>query len=138
MLPVVGRLLALDPQNPDNVMLYSYAFKGLADSTKDAATKKAYTDSAVVYMGKSDAMKSKIIYTGLDRGDELTSLQGEIENRDKAAKSFTIDFEFVDKTGAVIEKKSVTVGPVAPNGTSNFTVEIQKGGVAGVKYAPLP
>lgn len=138
MLPVVGRLLALDPTNPDNVMLYAYAYKGLADSTKDAATKKAYGDSAVVYSNKSDAMKAKVIYTSLDRGKENTQLQGEVENRDKAAKSFTIDFEFIDIKGAVIEKKSVTVGPVAPNASAAFNVEIAKGGVAGVKYAPLP
>ena len=138
MLPVVTRLLTLDPTNPDNVMLLAYAYKGLADSTKDAAMKKAYTDSAVVYSTKSDAMKAKIIYTSFDRGKETTQLQGEVENRDKAAKSFTIEFEFVDKTGAVVEKKSVTVGPVAPNASAVFNVELTKGGVAGVKYAAIP
>jgi tetratricopeptide (TPR) repeat protein len=138
MLPIVGRLLAIDPSNPDNVMLYAYAFKGLADSTKDAAMKKAYTDSAVVYSTKSDGMKVKVVYTSFDRGKETTQLQGEVENRDKAAKSFTIEFEFLDKTGAVIEKKSTTVGPVAANAMATFNVEFAKGGVAGVRYAPLP
>lgn len=138
MLPIVGRLLQVDPTNPDNVLLYAYAYKGLADSTKDAALKKAYTDSAVVYSAKSDGMKAKVTFTGFDRGKESTQIQGEVENRDKAAKSYTIDFEFVDKTGAVVEKKSVTVGPVAPNANATFSVEISKGGVAGVRYAPLP
>src|SRR5262249_39438567 len=106
--------------------------------TKDAAMKKAYTDSAVAYSGKSDNMKMKVTYTNFDRGAKTTQLQGEVENRDKAAKSYTIEFEFVDKTGATVEKKSVTVGPVAPNATGNFSVDLDKGGVAGVKYAPLP
>jgi len=71
-----------------------------------------------------------------------------VENRDKAARSFTIEFEFLDKTGAVVEfkdksgamvkKYSLTVGPVAANAMVTFNVEIDKGGVAGVRYALLP
>ena len=138
MLPIVARLLAVDPSNPDNVLLYAYAFKGMADSTNDAAAKKAYTDSAVVYSTKSDGMKTKVLYTSIDRGREATTLQGEVENRGTAARTYTLEFEFVDTAGAVVEKKSVTVGPVAANGMSTFKVEIAKGGVAGVRYAPVP
>jgi tetratricopeptide (TPR) repeat protein len=138
MVPVVARLLELDPSNPDNVLLYAYAFKGMADATTDAAQKKALTDSAVSYSARSDGMKHKVTFTGFDRGKDNTQLQGEVENRDKADKSFTIEFEFLGKTGAVIEKKSVTVGPVKPNAMGTFNVEIAKGGVAGVKYAALP
>lgn len=138
MLPVVGRLIALDPSNPENILLYAYAYRGLADSTKDAAMKKAFTDSAVVYMGKSDAMLHKVSYESFERGSTSTILSGRVENRSKAAKTFTLEFEFLDKTGAVIEKKSVSVGPVAPNAEGMFNVEIAKGGVAGVRYAPLP
>ena len=138
MIPVVSRLLALDPSNPDNVMLFAYAYKGLADSTKDAAMKKAYSDSAVAYSTKSDAMKVKMVYTGFDRGKDATTLQGEVENRDpRGPKSWNIEFEFLDKAGAVIEKKAVAVGPVAPNQSGAFSVELGKGGVSGVRYAPL-
>jgi len=138
MLPVVGRLLSLDPSNPENILLYAYAYRGLADSTKDAAMKKAYTDSAVVYMARSDAMLHKVSYESFERGTSSTILSGRVENRTKAAKTFTLEFEFLDKTGAVIEKKSVTVGPVAPAGEGTFNVEIAKGGAAGVRYAPIP
>ncbi len=138
MIPVVGKLLALDPSNSDNVLLYAYAYKGMADSTNDAALKKAYTDSAVVYSTKSDAMKTKVTFTGFDRARESTTLQGEVENRGTAARTYTIDFDFLDSTGASVEKKSVTVGPVAANAMGTFKVEIAKGGVAGVKYAPIP
>ena len=138
MIPVVSRLLALDPSNPDNVMLFAYAYKGLADSTKDAAMKKAYSDSAVAYSTKSDAMKVKMVYTGFDRGKDATTLQGEVENRDpRGPKSWNVEFEFLDKAGAVIEKKAVAVGPVAPNQSGAFSVELGKGGVSGVRYAPL-
>ncbi|MCC7195162.1 MAG: hypothetical protein IT356_06360 [Gemmatimonadaceae bacterium] len=138
MLGVVGKLLDLDPSNPDNVLLNAYAYKGLADAATDAAIKKAYTDSAVAYTGKSDAMKTKVSFGSFDRGRAKTQLKGEIENRDKAARSYTLDLQFLDKSGAVIETKSVTVGPVAPNATGAFDVEVAKGGVMGVKYAPIP
>ena len=120
------------------VLLYAYAYKGMADGTTDAAMKKAYTDSAVVYSTKSDQMKHKVEIKNFDRGEAATTLDVEIENKDKAAKSFTIDVEFLDKTGTVIEKKSVAIGPVAPNAMGTGKVEISKGGAAGFRYAPLP
>jgi hypothetical protein len=116
MLPVVSKLLQLDPSNPDNVLLYAYAYKGLSDATSDAAQKKAFTDSAIAYSSKSDLMKHKVEFKNLDRGKDATTLDVEIENKDKAAKSYTVEFEFLDKTGTVIAK----------------------GGVAGVRYAPIP
>jgi tetratricopeptide (TPR) repeat protein len=138
MLPVVSKLMALDPSNPDNVLLYAYAYKGLADATTDAAMKKAFTDSTVAYSTKSDAMKHKVEFKNLERGAATTTLDVDVENRNTAAKTFTIEFEFLDKTGAVIEKKAVTIGPVAPNATGSGKVEIAKGGAAGVRYAPIP
>ena len=138
MLPIVTRLVALDPSNPDNILLFAYAYKGLADGTTDAAAKKAYTDSAVVYSGKSDGMKHKLEVRSFDRGKDKTELAFEIENRNTTAKSFAVELEFLDKTGAVIEKQTVNVGPVAPNASGQGKVEFAKGGVAGVRYAPLP
>lgn len=138
MLPIVKRLVELDPSNPDNTLLFAYAYKGLADSTADAALKKTYTDSAVAYNMKADAMRTKVIYTAFERGRESTRLEGEIENRGNAPRSFTVEFEFLDSTGAVVDKKSVTVGPVASNQTGTFKIELERGGVAGVRYAPIP
>jgi hypothetical protein len=138
MLSIASRLVQLDPSNPDNVLLYAYAYKGIGDAATDAAQKKAMSDSAIVYITKSDGMKHKLEFKGLDRGQAATTVDFEIENRDTAAKSYTVEFEFLDKTGAVVEKKSVTVGPVASKAIGTGKVEIAKGGVSGVRYAPLP
>lgn len=138
MLDVVGKLLQLDPTNPDNVLLYAYAYRGLADAATDAAAKKAYTDSSSAYITRSDGMKTKVAFSSFDRGKTKTTLAGEIENRDKTARSYTVEFQFVDGTGAVVDTKSVDVGPVAPGATGPFKLELTKGGVAGVKYAPIP
>lgn len=138
MVPVVKRLVELDPSNPDNTLLFAYAFKGMADSTADAAMKKAYTDSAVAYSSKADAMKTRVIYTAFERGRDNTRLEGEIENRGTAPRTYTVEFEFLDSTGAVVDKKSVSVGPVAANQSGTFKIELDRGGIAGARYAPIP
>ena len=138
MLPVVKRLIELDPSNPDNVLLFAYAYKGLADGTTDAAMKKAYTDSAVVYSTKSDAMKTRLTYANFERGLRSTTLSGEIENRGTTPRSYTVEFEFLDATGAVVDKQTAAVGPVEPNSNGAFKVTVAKGGIAGVRYAPIP
>lgn len=171
MLPVVRNLVKLDPSNPDNVMLFAYAFKLFGDSVeanfvkpaaKDSAAawakattlaaKKALKfdslktlraeykrliDSVTAYSTQSDAMMQQLTYTQFDKYKDKTILKGQILNKAKAARSFTVDFEFLGKDGAVLEKKSVTVADVKPDATGNFSVEIAKGDVLGVRYAPL-
>lgn len=138
MIPVVRRLVALDPSNPDNVLLFAYAFKGLADVATDEAMKKAHTDSAVAYSTQSDGMKTRLTYSNFERGQRSTTLSGEIENRGTAPQSYTIEFEFLDNTGAVVDKQTATVGPVEANSNAPFRIAVPKGGIAGVRYAPIP
>ena len=64
-----------------------------------------------------------------------TLLAGTVENRAKDARAFSIDFEFLGKDGAVVQKATGTVASVAPGATGNFKVEVPMGGVYGVRYA---
>jgi hypothetical protein len=66
-----------------------------------------------------------------------TVLGGTVENRGKAAKSFTLNVEFLDKAGNVISTETATVGPVAPKATQAFRITSAKGGVFGYRYKPL-
>ena len=169
MLPVVRKLVALDPSNPDNILLFAYYYKTLsdvpearvkaiqADSAKtfakaDLAGKKAvrdslafyraaqkvWVDSVAVYGELADKMPHRVAYTEFERGKEKTVLKGNVENHGKAARTFTIEFEFLGKDGAVVGKKAAVVENVAAGGTGDFTVELPIGGVLGVRYAPLP
>ena len=138
MLPVVKRLLALDPSNGDNIMLFAYAFKGLSDLESNAAAKKSLIDSTAYYSKLADEMPHKLVYTEFDRLKDKTVLVGQVENHTKAARSFTIEFEFLGKDGAVLGKQTATVNTVKPSGAGDFTVELPIGGVLGVRYAPLP
>ncbi len=138
MIPVVHQLVALDPGNPDDLMLFTYAFTGLNNSTKDPAVKKWAIDS-VQYWGKlSEDMPHRVTFSDFQRQQSRTILVGTVENRAKDARSFSIDFEFLGKDGAVLQKSTATVASVAPGATGAFKVDIPIGGVYGVRYAPLP
>jgi tetratricopeptide (TPR) repeat protein len=171
MLPVVRNLVKLDPSNPDNVMLFAYAYKLFGDSveanfvkpaakdsaalwTKTAATArkglkfdelkgfraeyKRLIDSVTVYSQQGDGMPHQLTYTQFDKYKDRTILKGQIQNKGKAARSFTVEFEFLGKDGSVVDKKSVTVADVKPDAAGAFSVELTKGDVLGVRYAPLP
>ena len=140
MSPFVRRLVEVDPSNSENVMLFAYSFKGLSDNEKDPKAKKALIDSVALYSKKADDlnMVHKVVYLEFDRAKEHTTLRGQVENHGKVAKSYTIDFEFVGKDGAVLGKQTASVANVKPNGAGDFTVELPLGGVYGVRYAALP
>jgi tetratricopeptide (TPR) repeat protein len=138
MVPVVHKLVELDPNNPDNYLLFTYGFKGVSDVTKDPAIKKAAIDS-VMYFGKiSEDMPMRVAFTDFQRQTSRTLVLGTVENRSKAAREYTLDFELLGKDGAVLQKATATVPSVAPGATGNFKVDVPIGGVFGVRYAPLP
>jgi tetratricopeptide (TPR) repeat protein len=138
MVPVVHKLVDLDPDNPDNYQLFTYGFKGVSDVTKDPAVKKAAIDSVMYYGKIAEDMQERVAYTDFERQSNRTLLMGTVENRAKDAKSYSIDFEFLGKDGSVLQKSTATVANVAPGATGNFKVDIPVGGVYGVRYAALP
>jgi tetratricopeptide (TPR) repeat protein len=138
MPAVLHNLVAIDPSNPENFALYAFAFARMSEGEKDAVKKKALTDSALAYNKISDGMPHRVSYTEFNRDADKTQLKGQIENKSAKERSFTIEFDFLDKTGASIGKASATVGPVKANDLGEFAVEIPKGGAWGVRYAALP
>jgi tetratricopeptide (TPR) repeat protein len=138
MIPIVHKLVELDPSNPDDLMLFTYAFSGVQNGTKDPAVKKAAIDSVMYYGKLSESMPHRLTYTDFERQANRTLLVGTVENRAKDARAFTIEFEFIGKDGAVLQKSTATVATVAPGTTGTFKVDIPIGGVFGVRYAALP
>jgi len=136
---VVDKLVKLDPNNASNWLLYAYGYSGMLKNTKDKALTKAYTDSLVKYNTKSEKMTPNLEVTEftIDTAAKTVQLGGTIENRGTAAKSYTIQVEFIDKTGAVVGSQSVTVGPVAPKAKMPFKATATATGVAGYRYAPI-
>ena len=140
MVPIVHKLVELDPNNPDNYLLFTYGFKGVSDVTKDPAVKKAAIDS-VMYFGKiSEDMPMRVAFTDFQRQTSRTLVLGTVENRESKVRAWSIrsDFELLGKDGAVLQKATATVPSVAAGATGNFKVDVPIGGVFGVRYAPLP
>jgi tetratricopeptide (TPR) repeat protein len=135
--PLIDRLVALDPSNPDNPLLYAFAYQGLYKGTKDKKLQKIYTDSLVYFNAKSENLPVKLVVTEFSRRPDQTLLGGTIENRGTAAKTYTVNFEFLDKSGTVVGTETTTVGPVAPKKSGTFKITSTKGGVFGYRYKPV-
>ncbi len=137
VFPLVTRLTDLDPSNPENFMLNAYAYAGLVKATKAAKLNKQYTDSLVAYTTKAEKMGVKVTFFEFSKGTESTQLSGTIENRAATAKTFPFTVDFLDKAGKVLFTETVSVGPVPPKGSKEFSIRSAKGGVAAFRYKPL-
>jgi tetratricopeptide (TPR) repeat protein len=135
--PLINKLVAIDPSNPDNYLLYAFAYQGLYKGTKDKKLQKMYTDSLVYWNSKSENLPVKLVVTEFSRRPNETSLSGTVENRSTASKTYNLSFELLDKTGNVIDTQTLTVGPVAPKASQKFSIKSAKGGAYGYRYKPL-
>lgn len=160
MIPVAQRLVAVDPANPDNYLFLAYAYQGLAKGAAPAQ-KKVYTDSLVKYSQMVDQMPLKVSFTEFTRGESRAVLGINVEARkvesssttaasasragaragarpaaaaSSAPKTYTLAFEFLDRSGAVVDTQNVSVGPLGVGDTKSTRVESAKGGVTGFRY----
>lgn len=136
-MPLIGRLVTLDPSNPDNPLLYAFAYQGLYKGTKDKKLQKTYTDSLIYFNNLSENAPVKVSVTEFTRRPAETIFSGTIKNLGKATKTYTLAVEFVDKSGTVLGTETATVGPVAANATRDFKINLAKGGVYGYRYKPI-
>jgi tetratricopeptide (TPR) repeat protein len=154
MLPIAMRLLEVDPANPDNHLFVAIAYQGIANASKNPAQKKALTDSLLKYNRLSNEMPVKVTFTEFTRGDAKSTLAVNVENLAKKAapaaparagakpaaaapagpKTVTLQVEFLDNGGQVIDTQTVTVGPVAPGQTGTAKVEAAKPGIHAFRY----
>ena len=75
--------------------------------------------------------------TQFARGSARAVLNGEIENRGTAPKSFNLSLEFLDREGKVVATQEVPVEGVAPQSSKPFTVTVPQGGIVAFRYKPL-
>ena len=136
--PVIDKLVALDPSNPDNWLLYAFNYVGMLKKIpKTSKLQKTYNDSLVYYNNKSEKMPVKVAFTEFTRNADGTVLAGTIENRGTAAKSYTLAVEFLGANGEVLGTETASVGPVAPKASQPFRIKTAKAGVAGYRYKPV-
>ena len=135
--PLIDKLMSMDPSNPDNPLLYAFAYQGLYKGTKDKKLQKIYTDSLVYFNNRSENAPVKVSVLEFSRRADGTVMSGTIENRGTTPKTYTLSVDLLDKTGAVVGTETATVGPVAPKSTGTFKINSAKGGVYGYRYKPV-
>jgi len=135
--PFIDKLVAMDPSNPDNYMLYAFEYAGKLKKKIDLKTQKMYNDSLVYWNTKSEKLPVKVQFTEFSRNSEGTTLAGEIENRSTTSKTYTMTVEFIAFDGSVVATETQSVGPVAPKAKGTFSLHTAKQGVAGYRYKPL-
>ena len=137
MAPVLTRLLAVDPNNPDNFLLKAYYHQGKINGLKAGPQRKLHTDSLVVWNTRSKSAPLVVRVEGFQRTDAQSSLKGSVENRGASAKTVAVTVEFLDKDGKVVATQRADVGAVAPKAKKSFTVTATAPGVAAYRYQPL-
>jgi tetratricopeptide (TPR) repeat protein len=149
-VPVLERLIEVDPENPDNYQLWARYWQAKARALKAAADGKPESDPGFQAYAKANAslleafnkMQDAVVKVSFslfshDGGRHV--LAGSVENRTEQEKSYTLKFQFLDATGAVLDSRDVPVEGVAGKGSKSFRVELtDKPGVVAFKYAPLP
>ena len=135
--PLIDKLVAMDPNNPDNPLLYAFAYQGMYKGTKDKKLQKIYTDSLVYFNNKSENAPIKLSVTEFTRRADATTIVGTIENRTASSKTYNLSIDLLDKSGTVVDTQTATVGPVAAKSAGTFKINSTKGGVYGYKYKPL-
>jgi tetratricopeptide (TPR) repeat protein len=137
MVPTVHQLVAIDPSHAENWKLLGYAYAMMQPEEKDPAKKKMLTDSIVKYSTLADGMTTDVTIEEFSMRGTKATIDGTIMNTDKAAKNYTIKFEFLDRAGTVLATQEATVAGVAPNSAKAFKVEVDKPGITWFRYAPV-
>ena len=142
MVPVAQKLTTVDPNNPDNWLWFAYAYQGIGKvyTAKDAASvklRKAFTDSVVKYSERSEKMTVRVTFSNFFRGQNETTLTGQVENRGTAAKSVVFAVEFIDKDGNVLGTGEARLEGLAPKKSQDFKVTLTRGGITAFKYKPI-
>lgn len=149
MPPILARLQAVDPENPDNAQLAALFWQAKARELRPAAEGKDLPDPAAVafktandsllhYYERFTSAPVKVSFSLFTHDEGRHVLAGQVDNRTDAEKSYTLKFEFLDVNGAVLEAREVSVEGVRGGGNKPFRIEItDKPGVTAFRYAPF-
>ncbi len=138
MLPLTTKIIEIDPSNPDNYLLHAEALKLAALAEKDAAKKAQLIKDAEAAAKMESTMLHKLLVTQFERRAEGALLAGNIENRGKAPKAFSLTIDFLDAQGGVVESVTAEVAAVAAGKTGDFRMQPTKPGIVAYKYKALP
>jgi hypothetical protein len=136
MADISQQLVSLHPNDPDNWQLLAIAEQGLAKATTNAKLKKARNDSVVTVLTKGNKLPVSLSFTQTGGADSSYTVAGTAENLLDKAGTYTIKFQFLDKSGNVVTTKDATVS-LQPKATQDFSVQVTQPGIVAFRYAPI-
>jgi tetratricopeptide (TPR) repeat protein len=136
--PLLDKLMEIDPSNPDNLLMRTMALRQVAEEEKDTRKRAELIKQVEGVMAQESAMQHRLSVTRFVRSSGGgAELGGSIENRGRTAKAYTVEIQFMDIDGNVVESLTATTETAAPGATVTFEVKGTEPGVAAWKYAPL-
>jgi tetratricopeptide (TPR) repeat protein len=147
-LPMLEKLLQIDPANGDNYILKSIVVRnrGTVANERLRAERNAQARTAIQreiaahnreadQLGVQEAgLGLKLQVIGFERREAGAKMNGTIENRGQAAKAYTVEVSFLNLAGEAVETKSVTTESIAPNASGNFEIEATAPGIVAWRY----
>ncbi len=159
VMPIVTRLVAIDPGNPENFNFGARAYLAMAKAAKEAkrptTVVAAYNDSTLQWFNRGNKLQVEVTFSEFSPNEQQATLAGIIlDRRDKAdaitaasvprgktapkktyvPKTATLVFEALDKNGAVVGTSTVTTEALTPGKTARFTTTITGAGIIAYRY----
>lgn len=99
---------------------------------------KAYTDSAVATSDRRDKLAYAVTLNDFSASDQKAVVSGLVRNQGQESKPITVEVQFLDKDGNVIQTQTSDLGTINAGETSRFSVTAVPGtGIAAFKYTPI-
>jgi tetratricopeptide (TPR) repeat protein len=168
-IATTDRLVSIDPSNPENLKLYTFAYNSLRNQYRAAADSigrvvnalprttanqarrtamtneairldsviKAMTNLTVDWNTKAMDMPVQVLFGEFTPTADKATLGGEIRNRSDSEKTYTLNVEFLDKSGAVVGTGTATVEKVPAKGSGRFNITATAPGIIAFRYKPI-
>jgi len=134
--PVVRKLVEVDPNSSDNWRLYAGQYQIRQKKGTDRE-KKAFTDSLIRYVERSNNIKVKVSGLQLTHSGTKHTLSGMVNNDGAASITPDMTVQFLDANGAVVATQKVAVGTVPAKGTTRFATTVDQPGIAAYRYTEI-
>jgi tetratricopeptide (TPR) repeat protein len=161
--PVVTRLVAVDPGNPENYNLGARAYLELAkaaQAAKKTSVAAAYNDSTLTWYNRGNKLPIEVTFNEFSPSDKQLVMSGTVlDRRDKVdvaeatarptkgkaaaklaaapklqPKAVALKFEALDKSGAVVGTQTVTTDPLSPGKSTKFSVTVPAANAIAYRY----
>jgi tetratricopeptide (TPR) repeat protein len=135
--PLLQKLVEVDPSNPDNLMMRTMAMRQVAEAERDVTKRRDLIRELTALEAQEAAMQHRLQITRFERRPEGAVFRADIENRSRAAKTYTLEVHFLDLEGNVVETQSATSESAAAGASVSVEVTATKPGIVAYRYTPL-